>query len=83
MIRFCFVSILGACLSALSTVAQSENPPLEAYGAMPLISSAEMSPDGTKIATIVNAENGSRLVIFSAAGEIIKQVGIAEHLPIE
>lgn len=45
---------------------------------MPLISSAEMSPDGTKIATIVNAENGSRLVIFSAAGEIIKQVGIAD-----
>lgn len=78
MFRIYIVSILCACLSAATAFAQSENPPLEAYGRMPLISSAEMSPDGTKIATIANAQEGSRLIVFSYSGEVIKQVGIAD-----
>ena len=78
MFRIYLASILCACLSAATAFAQSENPPLEAYGRMPLISSAEMSPDGTKIATIANAQGGSRLIVFSYSGEVIKQVGIAD-----
>lgn len=76
MVRIIFLQILLVFCFAPLGVAQSERPSLEAYGSMPLISSAEMSPDGSKIATIVNSGQDTRLVVFTPSGEVIKQVGI-------
>lgn len=78
MFRFLIFSLLLIHLIAASAFAQSDRPSLEAYGKLPLISSAEMSPDGSKIATIVNSDQGTRLVVFNPAGGVIKQIGIAK-----
>ena len=52
------------------------NPSLESYGALPQISSAEISPDGTKVATIYNLDGGQRMVVFSLIGDAPIQVGL-------
>ncbi len=77
MIKIILASIFTVVCSVFSAVAQDNRPDLEAYGQMPLISSASISPDGSKVATIANAMDGSRLIVFDYGGEVIKQVGIA------
>ncbi|MEL7540040.1 MAG: S9 family peptidase [Pseudomonadota bacterium] len=73
--------VIGLVLISLlfgSAVAQADypKPPLEAYGALPQISSAEISPDGSKIAMIANFENGTRVLVSEVGGGIIQQIGI-------
>ncbi|MEM9841920.1 MAG: S9 family peptidase [Pseudomonadota bacterium] len=54
-------------------------PPLEAYGALPFVSDAELSPDGTKIALISNVEDGARFFVFDlAAGGITQNFHLGE-----
>lgn len=75
--------IFGLWLTSLllgSVVAQAQHPqpPLEAYGALPQIGSAEISPDGTKIAMIANFENGTRVLVSEVGGGVIQQIGVDE-----
>lgn len=77
MFRIILATIFTVMCGSFAATAQDNRPDLEAYGSMPLISSAAISPDGTKIATIANASDGSRLIVFAYGGEVIKQVGIA------
>lgn len=70
-----------ASLFAISmTIANAQleypQPPLEAYGALPQISDAELSPDGSKVATIVNFEGGTRVVVFDLQGGEPVQLGV-------
>ncbi|MEM7329539.1 MAG: S9 family peptidase [Pseudomonadota bacterium] len=59
-------------------VAEYPRPPLEAYGALPQISDAELSPDGTKVAAIANVANGTRMIVFDLHGG-----GISDPIGIE
>lgn len=43
---------------------------------MPRVSDAEISPDGTKVATIVNMEDDTRIVVFSLVGDEPIQFGV-------
>jgi len=78
LFRFLIFPVFLIGLIGASAFAQPDRPGLEAYGKLPLISSAEMSPDGSKIATIVNSDQGTRLVVFNPSGGVIKQIGIAK-----
>ncbi len=75
-------TILASLLLFVFTIshasAQSDypQPPLEAYGALPQISDAEISPDGSKVATIVNFEGGTRVVVFDLEGGAPVQIGV-------
>ena len=53
-------------------------PSLEAYGALPEISRAEISPDGTKVAMIANLAVGTRVAVFEVGVGIINQIGVNE-----
>ncbi|MFN3214400.1 MAG: alpha/beta hydrolase family protein [Henriciella sp.] len=67
--------------SALQIAAQIDDypkPPLAAYGALPQIADAELSPDGTKVATIVHLKDGSRLAVLSLEGAPPIQLGLRE-----
>ncbi|MHA7900339.1 MAG: alpha/beta hydrolase family protein [Henriciella sp.] len=67
--------LFGVLFSAFAH-AEYPQPPLEAYGALPQISDAEISPDGTKIAAIVNTEAGTRMAVFNIGGGVETIIGI-------
>lgn len=71
--RFIFNLVLLWAATLVSATAQSAKPALEAYGNLPLFSSMEISPDGTKVAAIANLESGSRMILFSNSGEVLLQ----------
>ena len=63
----------------ISAQAEYPSPPLEAYGALPRIADAEISPDGKRVATIANLEDGARMIVFTLSGDAApKQVGIGK-----
>lgn len=76
MIRWIAIANLTLLFGGLAATAEHPKPPLEAYGALPQISSAEISPDGTKIAAIVNLPDVTRMAIIEIGGTISQQVGI-------
>ena len=69
-----FIGLLSAGLAN----AENPQPPLEAYGALPQISDAELSPDGTKVAAIANVPSGARMIVFN-----IETGGIGDAIGIE
>lgn len=70
--------ILGviALFATICASAEHPKPPIEAYGALPQISRAAISPDGTKVATIANVDGQTQMVVFALSGGILKQIGI-------
>lgn len=73
---YCFCLILFCALPAF---ADYPRPPLEAYGALPSVSSAEISPDGTKLAVISNRADGTYLLVTDiATGELIKGAALGD-----
>lgn len=62
----------------LSAHAEYPKPELEAYGALPQISSAQISPDGSKVAAIANIGNSSRAIILEIGVGVTKQIGVEE-----
>ncbi len=69
------VLMLALCFPAF---AQYPQPPLEEYGNLPLVSSAEISPDGTKVAAIANVNGSPRMIVFEIGAGISKQVGLGD-----
>ncbi|NQY41320.1 MAG: S9 family peptidase [Henriciella sp.] len=70
------ISFFAASFSLATAQSDYPRPPIEAYGALPQISSAELSPDGSKLATIANLEAGTRVAIISLEGDPPVQLGI-------
>ena len=78
MRSICLVFTL-ALFGVISAQAEYPWPPLEAYGALPRIADAEISPDGKRVATIANLEDGARMIVFTLSGDAApKQVGIGK-----
>lgn len=78
MTRFVFLLFLcSQCVGNIFAESSYPQPPLEAYGALPMISSAQISPDGSKVATIYNFDGGTRMVVFSLVGDDPIPVGIS------
>lgn len=71
MVRF-VAFFLAFLAPAVSAVAQTAPPPLEAYGKLPVVASAELSPDGTKVAAIINIEDSATLQVLTLDGEMIR-----------
>jgi dipeptidyl aminopeptidase/acylaminoacyl peptidase len=70
MLNLIAVLILFAGLEVRAEIPQ---PPIEAYGALPQIARAELSPDGTKVAAIANLPDDTRMVVFDLASKTISQ----------
>lgn len=71
--------LLGTAILFATANTHAEYPqhPIEAYGALPQISDAELSPDGTKVAAIANVPAGARMVVFDLeSGGISNPIGI-------
>ncbi|MEO0608176.1 MAG: prolyl oligopeptidase family serine peptidase, partial [Pseudomonadota bacterium] len=89
--RFHLTAILAGllCLSGvtLNPAQAQEAPsvPLEAYGALPLVEDAVVSPNGTYTALLMNQRSERAITILDAAGQPIKQlvVGAAKVRSIE
>ncbi|MEM8616343.1 MAG: alpha/beta fold hydrolase [Pseudomonadota bacterium] len=76
--RVIITGLLLIILASRFSVAQTERPPLEAYGTLPQISSADLSPDGKHIAFIGNVEGTTRLLVSDLNGNMIKAVGLED-----
>lgn len=74
--RWLFLALLGFFHFSSLALAESTQPSLEAYGKLPFISSAQISPDGTKIATLANDETGSKLLVFQPDGTLLDRIDI-------
>lgn len=74
--RIIYFCILLCAFGLQSAEAEYPKPPIEAYGALPQISDAELSPDGTSVAAIVNAPQGTRMAVFDVMGGISTVIGI-------
>lgn len=66
--------VLMCFLGALKAHAEYPKPPLEAYGALPQIGDAEISPDGTKMAAIANIDGETYAVVFQLGAGIVARV---------
>ena len=62
----------------LAAHAEYPKPSLEAYGALPQISSAQISPDGSKVAAIANVGNSTRAIILEIGVGVTQQIGVEE-----
>ncbi len=69
MLRFSLAVILFQMAVVCSALAQTEKPELSAYGALPMISRADISPDGSKVATIANVDGVSYFLLYDASGK--------------
>ena len=58
--------------------AEYPKPELEAYGALPQVSFAAISPDGTKVAAIVNKGESTRAIIVKIGVGIVKQIAVED-----
>ncbi|MGE6698825.1 alpha/beta hydrolase family protein [Hyphomonas sp. NPDC076900] len=70
--------LAGFCALFLAApfVSAEPPPPLEAYGALPFFTDAELSPSGDRIAVVANSNANSWLIIMTRAGELLRQLGI-------
>lgn len=58
--------------------AQYPQPPIEAYGELPRISDAEISPNGQSFAIIANSGENSRLIVLDKDGALVQQIGVGD-----
>jgi len=79
-----FLSVRGSCLVVLaflasSAWAQTAPPPAEAYGRLPAIADAAISPDGSKIAHAMSTPEGAFInVVDIDAGRSVFRAGVPE-----
>jgi acetyl esterase/lipase len=60
-----FLAALGAAVSARAA------PPLEAYGRLPAIEDAALSPSGARFAVIVADRDGRKVIVRKSDGEVL------------
>lgn len=65
------LAIAGSAFTAGAN-AQAPQPPIEAYGQLPTVIDADVSPDGKRVALVMNSEHGPRLVIYEAGKGVTK-----------
>jgi len=75
-VRFISSILFALLFSGTLAVAEYPKPPIEAYGALPTISHAEISPDGNKIAAIVNFNGLTRALFMDLNGGPPQQIGV-------
>ncbi|MEO1731808.1 MAG: prolyl oligopeptidase family serine peptidase [Pseudomonadota bacterium] len=79
-----FVSWLGLAAAAVFSIssttvaAQMPPPPIEAFGALPAVEDAIVSPNGTYTALLVTRGNERAVTILDASGKAIKQLVVGE-----
>lgn len=82
MFRFVLTFRVGCAALLMAAVASPSlaqtTPPLEAYGALPQIRQAAMSPDGRKIAMAMEVDGEARLAVFDLDGGAPKAIGTGE-----
>ncbi|MEO0871633.1 MAG: hypothetical protein AAFY19_06675, partial [Pseudomonadota bacterium] len=83
-----FLAAIAVAFAGFLPGAQAQEAPsvpLEAYGALPLVEDAVVSPNGTYTALLVNQRSERAITILDASGQPIKQlvVGAAKVRSIE
>lgn len=73
--RVFFASLLLILISTLAP-AVAQKPPLEEYAKQLTFRAATLSPDGTKLAMLMNTQEQARLVVFTIEGQPIFQAPI-------
>lgn len=74
--RFRLLATVFACMPLWNAFA--DLPPIEAYGRLPEITSAQISPDGKKVAAITNFSGTTRLVVYDIDKGPVKHLTIKE-----
>ncbi|MBH0113796.1 S9 family peptidase [Novosphingobium sp. YJ-S2-02] len=65
------VSALAFVTLAIAGAAHAAPPPLDAYGDLPQIEDAAVSPDGRHLASIVQSKGERRILVLDPAGELL------------
>src|SRR5271168_3886032 len=70
-----------ACMLAATAALGAEPPPVEAYGKLPFMSSARMSPDGTMVAAIVPLNGALTIVVNHIDGKNQTVIPVDGYIP--
>jgi dienelactone hydrolase len=73
--------ICAAYMLAVTTALSAEPPPVEAYGQLPFMSSARMSPDGTMVAAIVPLNGALTVVVNHIDGRGQTVIPVDGYIP--
>ena len=65
------VSALAFVTLAIAGAAHAAPPPLDAYGDLPQIEDAAVSPDGRHLASIVQSKGERRILVLDPGGELL------------
>ena len=75
---FKFFFSLFLLMPCFQFCSQAEPIPLEAYGQLELVQSADISPDGAHIAIIANVDGLARLMVFDANFKLVNGLNISK-----
>lgn len=70
-----------AALFALAPAAQAQTPPLQAYSALPSVSSVSVSYDGQALAYLRREGEATQAVVQSRSGEVLVNVDLSDRRP--
>ncbi|MEM7661035.1 MAG: alpha/beta fold hydrolase [Pseudomonadota bacterium] len=73
-----FVAAIGAMLTVWGAAFCQTQPPIEAYGQLPALSYASLSPDGEKLAFIARDETNNVLVVLDMASKETMGISIGD-----
>ena len=66
-----WLAVAAALAGALPSLAAAALPPLEAYGRLPAIEDASLSPSGGRFAVVVADKDGRKVVVRKSDGEML------------
>ena len=62
--RLALAALAAVSVFAFQANSETATPPIEAYGKLPTVMDAEMSPDGSRVALLVGAGGSPAIIIF-------------------
>ena len=74
--RFLKIAIAVLAAAACAQTAVAAPPPLEAYGRLPALADAALSPSGARFAVVLTDKDGAKIVVRQSDGTLLGGVGL-------
>jgi len=76
------VAAATALITSMSTSSAGAAPPLEAYGRLPSIEEASISPSGQLFAVVISDKDGRKVVVRRSNGEVVAALSDGGSQPV-
>lgn len=80
-VRNLFAALAAVAAMVAGTPVQAQSTPIEAYAALPAISSVVVSDDGTELAYLSRRGETSQVVVQERTGEVLVTIDVSDRRP--